>query len=113
MSPRSPTRRGFAGIIGAAAALWRGKAIAEPGATFDVTLTSDVKVRMRDGVRLATDIYRPAKDGRAVAGRFPVILERTPIRQDRRQPVGAVGDGPRRRSPAPRWRASSSRAAMW
>ncbi|MBV9551546.1 MAG: CocE/NonD family hydrolase, partial [Alphaproteobacteria bacterium] len=33
----------------------------------------DVMVAARDGVRLATDLYRP--DG---AGRFPVILERTP-----------------------------------
>src|SRR5258708_40253622 len=32
----------------------------------------------RDGVRLATDIYYPARHGRKVAGRFPVILERTP-----------------------------------
>jgi putative CocE/NonD family hydrolase len=35
-------------------------------------------VRMRDGVRLATDIYRPARNGRPAPGRFPVILERTP-----------------------------------
>ena len=33
---------------------------------------------MRDGVRLTTDVYRPARDGRPVPGRFPVILERTP-----------------------------------
>jgi putative CocE/NonD family hydrolase len=33
----------------------------------------DVMVRMRDGVRLATDVYRPS-----APGRYPVILERTP-----------------------------------
>jgi putative CocE/NonD family hydrolase len=33
---------------------------------------------MRDGVKLATDVYRPARNGKPVAGRFPVILERTP-----------------------------------
>ena len=33
---------------------------------------------LRDGVKLATDVYRPARNGKAVAGRFPVILERTP-----------------------------------
>ena len=32
-------------------------------------------VAARDGVRLATDVYRPAKDGVAVDGAFPVILE--------------------------------------
>lgn len=39
----------------------------------DVVLERDVMIAMRDGVRLATDIYRPAK-----AGRVPAILERTP-----------------------------------
>jgi putative CocE/NonD family hydrolase len=33
---------------------------------------------MRDGVLLATDIYRPARGGKPAPGRFPVILERTP-----------------------------------
>jgi uncharacterized protein len=50
---------------------------AEPVA-FEVDLTSNVRVPMRDGVRLASDVYRPARAGRSVAGRFPVILERTP-----------------------------------
>jgi putative CocE/NonD family hydrolase len=35
-------------------------------------------VMMRDGVRLATDIYRPALDGRPVDAAYPVIIERTP-----------------------------------
>ncbi len=39
----------------------------------DVVFESGVMVKMRDGVRLATDIYRPAG-----IGPFPVILERTP-----------------------------------
>ncbi|MBI2935395.1 MAG: CocE/NonD family hydrolase [Chloroflexi bacterium] len=38
----------------------------------------NVMVAMRDGVRLAADIYRPAWDGRPVEGRFPTVLERTP-----------------------------------
>ena len=42
------------------------------------TLNADVMVAMRDGVRLATDVYLPAKDGIALHGPFPVILERTP-----------------------------------
>ena len=33
---------------------------------------------MRDGIRLACDIYRPARDGHPAPGPFPVILERTP-----------------------------------
>jgi putative CocE/NonD family hydrolase len=39
-------------------------------------------VTMRDGVRLATDVYRPAKEGVPLDGRFPVILERTPYNKD-------------------------------
>ncbi|MEM9682447.1 MAG: CocE/NonD family hydrolase [Pseudomonadota bacterium] len=35
-------------------------------------------VLARDGIRLATDIYRPADGGEPAAGSFPVILERTP-----------------------------------
>ena len=35
-------------------------------------------VPMRDGIKLACDIYRPATQGKPVEGKFPVILERTP-----------------------------------
>ena len=45
---------------------------------FDVHVTRDVMVAMRDGVRLATDIYRPAQGGAPLARSFPVLLERTP-----------------------------------
>src|SRR5450759_567011 len=38
----------------------------------------NVMVAMRDGVKLSTDIYRPAVNGVAVEGKFPVLLERTP-----------------------------------
>jgi putative CocE/NonD family hydrolase len=49
-----------------------------PNQPYDVVVESDVMVTLRDGVRLATDIHRPARDGVAAEGRFPVILERTP-----------------------------------
>ena len=45
---------------------------------YELAVTRDVMVPMRDGVRLATDLYRPARNGAAVEQRFPVILERTP-----------------------------------
>lgn len=44
----------------------------------DVHVTRDVMVTMRDGVRLATDLYRPARDGRPLDEPLPVLLERTP-----------------------------------
>ncbi len=52
-----------------------------PAPQFDASLyviERDVMVPMRDGVRLATDIYFPAQGGKRRAGRFPVVLERTP-----------------------------------
>ena len=50
------------------------------GGEWGVLVESDVMVPMRDGVRLATDLYRPAMPGAADAapGPFPAILERTP-----------------------------------
>ena len=47
-------------------------------AGYGVASRQDVMVPMRDGVRLATDIYYPARGGAAAAGAFPVILTRTP-----------------------------------
>src|SRR3954462_12130692 len=38
-----------------------------------IVVERDVRVRMRDGVELATDIHRPDDDAR-----HPVLLERTP-----------------------------------
>ncbi len=40
-------------------------------------------VRMRDGVVLSVDIYRPARGGAPLPGRFPVLLERTPYGKGR------------------------------
>jgi uncharacterized protein len=45
---------------------------------YDWVREGEVMVPMRDGVRLATDIYRPALDGQALSGPFPVLMERTP-----------------------------------
>ena len=76
--PGKTTRRGFSALL-AAFGLGVGRGAADPlDAPFDVALTSDVMIAMRDGVRLATDIYRPTRNGKPVPGRFPVILERTP-----------------------------------
>lgn len=44
----------------------------------EVHLESSVMVAMRDGVQLATDIYRPATGDEPLAGQFPVVLTRTP-----------------------------------
>ncbi len=48
-------------------------------AQFEAVLAqANVMVPMRDGVKLATDIYRPARNGTPVTERLPVLLMRTP-----------------------------------
>jgi len=80
--PSQPvTRRTLGKLFASAGALLASSRAADaagPEDAYDMVVTSDIMVRMRDGVKLATDVYRPARGGKAVAGRFPVILERTP-----------------------------------
>lgn len=45
---------------------------------YKIIVMEDVMSPMRDGVNLATDIYRPAQKGEFVPGPLPLILERTP-----------------------------------
>ena len=78
-TPSGPTRRGFVALLTAAGAALAIKSRARADtAGSDMALTSDVMVSMRDGVRLATDVYRPVRAGRTLADPLPVILERTP-----------------------------------
>src|SRR5579863_10379230 len=79
------SRRSFSALAAAfgffgAGSLARVRAATDAAAALpdDVVLESNVRVAMRDGVHLATDVYRPAHGGVALAGRFPAILERTP-----------------------------------
>ena len=45
---------------------------------FDVVVEHNVMVAMRDGTRLATDIFLPATDGEPEPGPLPTIFHRTP-----------------------------------
>lgn len=49
---------------------------------FEVVVTRNVMVPMRDGVKLATDLYRPARGGQPVPEPLPVLLYRTPYNKD-------------------------------
>lgn len=44
---------------------------------YEVAVQRNVMVEMRDGVHLATDIYRPARNGQPVEGRFATVVTRT------------------------------------
>jgi len=47
-------------------------------AKYDVVVQKNIRVAMRDGVRLALDLYLPARDGTPVPGKHPTLLSRTP-----------------------------------
>ena len=57
-------------------------------APYEVYVEADVMVAMRDGVRLATDIYLPAENDKPLAGKLPVILTRLPYNKDGAKTAG-------------------------
>lgn len=73
------SRRITRSAVISAACLAASIASAEPRPiTHEITVRANVAVPMRDGVRLYADIYRPAR-----AGRYPVIVVRTPYGKQR------------------------------
>jgi len=65
------------------AGFWLVLALAALGASkregpYEVRCQWDVMVPMRDGVRLATDVYLPARAGKPLDERLPTILMRLP-----------------------------------
>src|SRR6266542_3371503 len=48
----------------------------------NVSVRKNVMIPMRDGVRLAADVYLPAKDSVAIPGKYPAILSRTPYNKE-------------------------------
>lgn len=59
---------------------------------YGVILFQNLMVPMRDGERLATDIYRPGLDGELLPGPFPTILMRTSYDKTADRYVSAVPD---------------------
>jgi putative CocE/NonD family hydrolase len=51
-------------------------------------IEKNVLITMKDGVRLAADLYLPARDGKLAPGRFPALLTRTPYDKS-----GSAGEG--------------------
>ncbi len=76
-SAPGPHRRDVSGYLALALLGFRSRAYAHlPAGRHKVRMLRDVMVRMRDGIRLATDIYLPVSDKHGQA--FPVLLQRTP-----------------------------------
>jgi len=61
---------------------------AEQGEVYSVvTFRKDLMVPMRDGVKLSTDIYRPAINGVPLPERLPLLLQQTPYNKESPQVV--------------------------
>lgn len=76
---------------------------------YDTAATKNVMVGMRDGISLATDVYRPAGNGKLIDGRFPVLLERTPYNKELEDPNGPLTP----RDPVRRARFQANRAVSY
>ena len=93
-----------------ASLLWLASIAAAAAPTYDVHVEKDVMVPMRDGVRLATDVYLPAQDGKPLAERLPTILMRTPYNKagEKGTPTAEYFAAPRLRGRRSRTRAGAT-----
>ena len=49
---------------------------------FEIVAQRDLMLEARDGVRLATNLFLPGREGGAAPGRFPTVVVRTPYGKD-------------------------------
>ena len=77
MNPASTLRQLFQAVL--ILVTWAAPISAAP---YEVTVQKDVMVPMRDGIRLATDIYLPMQDGKPLGEKLPTILDRRPYNKD-------------------------------
>ncbi len=76
--------RGLSGTVWLVSLAWVGvcpaqvPSVATRPVEFEVAVETGARIPMRDGIELVADIYRPARQGEPVAGRFPTLLTRTP-----------------------------------
>jgi len=55
---------------------------AKSQAPYEVFVQNDLRIPVRDGTKLALDLYLPAKDGKPVKGKHPTLLARTPYNKN-------------------------------
>jgi predicted acyl esterase len=81
-------------VLTLTAALYACAASASPAGGWRTRVMRGVMVPMRDGVKLATDIYLPSPDGtNTAAGRFPCVFARTPYGRGHMATVQLVASG--------------------
>ena len=82
-------------------------------APYRVEVQTDVMVPVRDGVKLATDIYLPTENGTALDQKLPTILMRTPYNKEGGKAYAQYSDVFKRRARDPTWQgAEGLRQAM-
>lgn len=59
-------------------------------ASYTRAIRSSQYVTVRDGTRLAVDVYRPAANGKAAGGRYPVVMEATRYWRAAQAPDGRI-----------------------
>jgi uncharacterized protein len=69
-------------LIAAGASSIRPSAQSESPTEFGVSISRNIMVPMRDGVRLATDVYMPARAGQPLSGKWPTIVQRIAYGKD-------------------------------
>ena len=84
MPASRPLRRSLAGMTLFVFALLISTlpALAAERGPYAVEVRKNVMVPMRDGVKLATDVYLPVEDGDVLDGKLPTILERRPYNKN-------------------------------
>src|SRR3954471_4650692 len=89
MTARRPLCLVLAGTLAAATPVLAAGSTGHPGpwkarpATYGIAKTTNVPIKMDDGVVLKADVLRPAaKDGSPAKGRFPVLLTQTPYNKN-------------------------------
>jgi uncharacterized protein len=65
-------------LMVSAVAVAAAQSIPQSTPRFGVYVIRDILVSMRDGVKLATDVYLPAVNGQPLPGPWPAVVERTP-----------------------------------
>jgi predicted acyl esterase len=50
--------------------------------SYEVMALRDLMVPARDGIKLGTNVFLPARGGSVAGSRFPTIVERTPYNKD-------------------------------
>ena len=59
---------------------------------YEVMLARDLGMEARDGTRLATDVWRPARNGEPLPGPFPAVLIRTPYDKSTKAAMEGSGE---------------------